>query len=106
MSRACQSQREYPAPSSGRASPPLCRLVRPMPSITLTHERLDLPFKTPWTISRGTRRSAENVLVRLIWQAPDGRHLEGLGEAAPYAFYGELRGTVEACLDEFAPLLG
>src|SRR5687767_5203097 len=77
-----------------------------MPPITLTHERLDLPFKTPWTIYRGTRRSAENVLVRLTWQAPDGRHLEGLGEAAPYAFYGELRGTVEACLDEFVPLLG
>ena len=75
-------------------------------TIRLSHERLDLPFKTPWTISRGTRRSAENVLVRLRWTAPDGRELEGLGEAAPYAFYGELRGTVEACLDEFATLLG
>jgi L-alanine-DL-glutamate epimerase-like enolase superfamily enzyme len=29
-----------------------------------------------------------------------------LGEAAPYAFYGELRGTVGACLDAFADLLG
>ena len=77
-----------------------------MPAIELRHEPLDLPFKSPWTISRGTRRSAENVLVRLRWQSPDGRELEGLGEAAPYAFYGELRGTVEACLDEFAPLLG
>jgi len=77
-----------------------------MPSIQLTRERLDLPFKSAWTISRGTRRTAENVLVRLRWRAPDGRELEGLGEAAPYAFYGELRGTVEACLDEFAPLLG
>jgi L-alanine-DL-glutamate epimerase-like enolase superfamily enzyme len=75
-------------------------------TIALSHERLDLPFKNPWTISRGTRRSAENVLVRLAWTAPDGRALEGLGEAAPYAFYGELRGTVEACLDEFAHLLG
>jgi L-Ala-D/L-Glu epimerase len=75
-------------------------------AIELTHERLDLPFKSPWTISRGTRSRAENVLVRLRWTAPDGRQLEGLGEAAPYAFYGELRGTVEACLEEFALLLG
>jgi L-alanine-DL-glutamate epimerase-like enolase superfamily enzyme len=77
-----------------------------MAAITLTHERLDLPIAVPWTISRGTRRAAENVLVRLHWTAPDGRALEGLGEAAPYAFYGELRETVEACLDAFAPLLG
>jgi L-alanine-DL-glutamate epimerase-like enolase superfamily enzyme len=77
-----------------------------MAAIELTRERLDLPFKSAWTISRGTRRSADNVLVRLKWRAPDGRELEGLGEAAPYAFYGELRGTVEACLDEFAGLLG
>jgi L-alanine-DL-glutamate epimerase-like enolase superfamily enzyme len=77
-----------------------------MPPIALTQERLDLPLAMPWTISRGTRRVAENVLVRLRWTTPDGRELEGLGEAAPYAFYGELRGTVEACLDAFAPLLG
>ena len=86
---------------------PAWRYHHPVPSpITLTHERLALPLAAPWTISRGTRRVAENVLVRLRWTAPDGRELEGLGEAAPYAFYGELRGTVEACLDAFAPLLG
>lgn len=77
-----------------------------MGAITLAWERLDLPLRTAWTISRGTRRVAENVLVRLQWEAPDGRVLEGLGEAAPYAYYGELRGTVEACLTSFAPLLG
>jgi L-alanine-DL-glutamate epimerase-like enolase superfamily enzyme len=75
-------------------------------SIRLSHEALDLPIAGAWTISRGTRRLAENVLVRLHWRAPDGRDLEGLGEAAPYAYYGELRGTVEACLEAFAPLLG
>lgn len=75
-------------------------------SIQLTHQPLDLPLSVPWTISRGTRRQAENVLVRLRWRAPDGRELEGLGEAAPYAYYGELRGTVQACLEAFAPLLG
>ncbi|HXI16301.1 MAG TPA: dipeptide epimerase [Chloroflexota bacterium] len=77
-----------------------------MPALELTHERMDLPFKGAWTISRGTRRAAENVLVRLRWRALDGREVEGLGEAAPYAFYGEIRGTVEACLDEFSGLLG
>lgn len=77
-----------------------------MPAISLVRERLDLPLKTAWTISRGTRHVAENVLVRLHWQSPEGEVYEGLGEAAPYAFYGELRGTVEACLDEFATLLG
>jgi L-alanine-DL-glutamate epimerase-like enolase superfamily enzyme len=74
--------------------------------IRLTHEPLDLPIEGAWTISRGTRRRAENVLLRLRWRAPDGRELEGLGEAAPYGYYGELRGTVEACLDAFGPLLG
>ncbi|HVG95299.1 MAG TPA: dipeptide epimerase [Chloroflexota bacterium] len=57
-------------------------------------------------MSRGTRRVAENVLVRLTWESPDGRTLVGLGEAAPYAYYGELRGTVDACLEAFSPLLG
>ena len=33
-----------------------------MPAILLAHERLDLPLAAPWTISRGTRRVAENVL--------------------------------------------
>lgn len=75
-------------------------------SIRLTHERLDLPLQHAWTISRGTRRQAENVLVRLRWRGPQGQELEGLGEAAPYAYYGELRGTVETCLDAFADLLG
>jgi L-alanine-DL-glutamate epimerase-like enolase superfamily enzyme len=74
--------------------------------IRLAREPLDLRLSVPWTISRGTRRVAENVLVRLRWTAPDGRDLQGLGEAAPYAYYGELRATVEACLDAFAPLLG
>jgi L-alanine-DL-glutamate epimerase-like enolase superfamily enzyme len=74
--------------------------------IRLAHEPLDLPLRQAWTISRGTRRRAENVLVRLDWRAPDGRELTGWGEAAPYAYYGELRGTVTACLDTFAGLLG
>ncbi len=77
-----------------------------MTDITLTHEPLDLPLSTVWRISRGSRTRAENVLVRLSWVDPAGRVWEGHGEAAPYGYYGELRGTVTACLDEFATLLG
>ncbi len=74
--------------------------------LRLTHQPLDLSLRQPWTISRGTRRLAQNVLVRLHWREPGGREVEGLGEAAPYAYYGELRETVQACLDAFAGLLG
>lgn len=77
-----------------------------MSQITLTHEPLDLPLASVWRISRGARTHAYNVLVRLHWTDDQGVTWEGLGEAAPYAFYGELRGTVEAALDAFAPLLG
>ena len=77
-----------------------------MSQITLTHEPLDLPLASVWRISRGARTHAYNVLVRLHWTDDHGTTWEGLGEAAPYAYYGELRGTVEAALDAFAPLLG
>lgn len=77
-----------------------------MSQITLAHEPLDLPLVSVWRISRGARTHAYNVLVRLNWTDAHGTTWEGLGEAAPYAYYGELRGTVEAALDAFAPLLG
>ena len=77
-----------------------------MSQITLTHEPLDLPLASVWRISRGARTHAYNVLLRLHWTDHNGTAWEGLGEAAPYAYYGELRGTVEAALDTFAPLLG
>ncbi|MAG34738.1 MAG: dipeptide epimerase [Dehalococcoidia bacterium] len=72
----------------------------------LEHEPLDLPLAVPFTIARGSRAVAENVLVRLTWEAPDGRRLVGLGEAAPNAYYGENVATVRAALDAYAPLLG
>ena len=74
--------------------------------IELEHEPLELPLAVPFTIARGTRAVAENVLVRLTWEAPDGRRLIGLGEAAPNAYYGENVATVRAALDTYAPLLG
>lgn len=77
-----------------------------MGALTLEHAALDLPFKGAWTIARGTRRAAENVLVRVRWRDGDGSEVTGLGEAAPYGFYGETRGTVQSCLDELGALLG
>lgn len=74
--------------------------------IALTHEALDLPLATPFTIARGTRTVARNVLAHLTWEAPDGRRLVGLGEAAPNAYYGETAETVVAALAAYAPLLG
>ena len=74
--------------------------------IELEYEPLELPLAVPFTIARGTRSVAENVLVRLSWEAPDGRRLVGLGEAAPNAYYGENVATVRAALDAYAPLLG
>ena len=81
-------------------------LAGTMSRILLSHEPLDLPLAAVWRISRGSRTRAENVLVRLHWTDDGGTTHEGLGEAAPYSFYGELRGTVEAALDAFSPLLG
>ena len=74
--------------------------------IELEYEPLELPLAVPFTIARGTRAVAENVLVRLSWEAPDGRRLVGLGEAAPNAYYGENVATVRAALEAYAPLLG
>ena len=74
--------------------------------IELEYEPLELPLAVPFTIARGTRAIAENVLVRLTWEAPDGRRLVGLGEAAPNAYYGENVATVRAALEAYAPLLG
>ena len=74
--------------------------------IELEYEPLELPLAVPFTIARGTRAVAENVLVRLTWEAPDGRRMVGLGEAAPNAYYGENVATVRAALDAYTPLLG
>jgi len=67
----------------------------------LTSEPLDLPLANPFRIARGVQTSGRNVLLRLH----DGER-EGLGEAAPSAYYGETRETVEAALARFAEALG
>ncbi|MFB6091790.1 MAG: dipeptide epimerase [Haloquadratum sp.] len=59
-------------------------------------ERVSLPLSDAFTISRGTREVAENVVVRIA----DGDGTTGLGAAAPAARYGETPATVEAVLSD------
>ncbi len=67
----------------------------------LNPEPLDLPLASPFRISRGVQTHGYNVLARL-----EHGGLEGLGEAAPSAYYGENRETVLAALGLFADALG
>jgi L-alanine-DL-glutamate epimerase-like enolase superfamily enzyme len=67
----------------------------------LATEPLDLPLANPFRISRGVQTHGYNVLLRL---EADGA--EGWGEAAPSAYYGENRQTVQAALALFADALG
>lgn len=60
-----------------------------------TTERVSLPLNRPFTISRGTTETTENVVVRI----DDGEHV-GTGAAAPSTYYGETPATVEAVLPE------
>lgn len=62
-------------------------------SLDTEFERVSLPLEFPFTISRGTTETAENVIVRVS----DG-DLVGIGGAAPSAHYGETVETVEAVL--------
>ncbi|EMA49611.1 dipeptide epimerase [Halococcus thailandensis] len=64
-------------------------------SLETSFERLTLDLADPFTISRGTQETAENVLVRIS----DGEH-EGIGAAAPSEHYGETAATVEAVLPD------
>ncbi len=58
-------------------------------------ERLELPLEDPFTISRGTAETAENVLVEIA----DGEHV-GIGAAAPSRRYDETPDSVEAVLPD------
>ncbi len=62
---------------------------------------LDLTLRSPFRIARGTQHVARNVLVEVAF---DG--LVGLGEAAPSAFYGERRESVQSALPYLAEALG
>ncbi|WP_123534964.1 dipeptide epimerase [Halosimplex salinum] len=64
-------------------------------SLDTAFERVSLPLADPFTIARGTTETAENVVVRVS----DGTR-EGIGAAAPSAYYGETPATVEAALPD------
>jgi len=59
-------------------------------------ERVSLPLADPFTISRGTTETTENVVVRV--RGGDGTG--GVGAAAPSAYYGETADTVAAVLPD------
>jgi L-alanine-DL-glutamate epimerase-like enolase superfamily enzyme len=64
--------------------------------LTAEFERVTLPLAGAFTISRGTRESVENVVVRVT----DGDGRTGVGGAAPSAHYGETADTVAAVLPD------
>ncbi|WP_309572055.1 dipeptide epimerase [Deinococcus sp.] len=70
------------------------------PVHTLTWETLELHTAQPFGIARWTHSVYPRTIVSL---ALDG--LVGRGEAAPNAYYGETRGTVEAVLPLLAPAM-
>jgi len=65
-------------------------------SLTTEFERVSLPLEYPFTISRGTMDSAENVVVTVR----DDEGTQGVGAAAPSSHYGETADTVEAVLPD------
>jgi L-alanine-DL-glutamate epimerase-like enolase superfamily enzyme len=62
-------------------------------SLATEFERISLSLEFPFTISRGTLKETENVIVRIS----DGDFV-GIGGAAPSPHYGEMIETVEAVL--------
>lgn len=65
-----------------------------MPPFNLSWHKVSLTLKHPFTISRGTKKSVTNVLVKLS----DGKHT-GIGEAAPNRRYNEDAETVIGYLE-------
>jgi L-alanine-DL-glutamate epimerase-like enolase superfamily enzyme len=65
--------------------------------MNLSHHTVDLKLKHPFRISRSITELKKNVIVRLD---------EGIGEAAPSAYYGESAETVIRCLEEVKGQLG
>src|SRR5437764_8734637 len=71
-----------------------------MTAVRVTFEAFDLPLQNPFGISRRTTTVARNVLVRVEWEG-----LEGLGEAAQNAYYGECQESVLAWQPRLADAL-
>ena len=64
-----------------------------MPRLSVRHETW--PLAGRFTISRGSRTSAEAVVVELSAAENGGRVATGRGECVPYGHYGE---TVEGVI--------
>lgn len=69
--------------------------------IRMEAEVLELETRHPFVIARGGHEECRTVMVRLI----DRDGLEGWGEAAPTAYYGETPETVLAALQSYATVL-
>ena len=67
----------------------------------IAHEVLRLRTKHPFVIARGGSAEYPTVFVRLT----DTDGVEGWGEAAPSAYYGETPQTVIAALEAYGPVL-
>ncbi len=68
-----------------------------MPRLSLRHETW--PLAGSFTISRGTRTTAETLVVELSVTGEDGRAVHGRGESVPYARYGETMAGVIAAIE-------
>jgi L-alanine-DL-glutamate epimerase-like enolase superfamily enzyme len=74
-----------------------------MARLSVGHETW--PLGGSFTISRGTRTTAEVVVAELSVSAADGREVTGRGECVPYAHYGEsLEGVIAAIEGLRAPI--
>ena len=74
-----------------------------MPRLSVRHETW--PLGGSFTISRGTRTTAEVVVAEISVAEADGREVTGRGECVPYAHYGEsLKGVIAAIEALGAPI--
>lgn len=71
-------------------------------TLRLSTEILTLHTRHPFIIARGGHSEYRTLMVKIT----DANGVEGWGEAAATAFYGETRETVAAALLTYAPLLG
>jgi L-alanine-DL-glutamate epimerase-like enolase superfamily enzyme len=75
-----------------------------MPELSVRQE--SWPLAGSFTISRGTRTTAEPVVVELAATGDDGRVVLGRGECVPYARYGETVAGVIAAIEGLRARIG
>ena len=75
-----------------------------MPELSVRQE--SWPLAGNFTISRGTRTTAEPVVVELSATGDDGRVVLGRGECVPYARYGETVAGVIAAIEGLRARIG